>query len=293
MARKRDRIRLIILFLLPAGLFYGVFVLWPSLRAMAAGTTYWDGFSAEQRWVGLANFGRLLHDHTFWLSIRNNAILLFFPPLFCLVISLFFASLIARGIRGARLFRITFFFPNIMSAVLIALLWSFIYNPSFGLLNGLLKAAHLQALERTWLGPDMLIKSVVAPMVYTGVGFYLILFIAGIQNIPQSLYDAAEVDGASGWQAFWRITLPLLWPMLTVAVVFSIIGGLKAFDVVWVMTLGNPTDQTQTMATYMYQKAFMQGEMGYGTAVSVVLFLLVFATSLASLRLMRRETIEY
>ncbi|MFQ6097936.1 MAG: carbohydrate ABC transporter permease [Armatimonadota bacterium] len=293
MARKRDRIRLIVLFLLPAGLVYGIFVLWPSLRAMAAGATYWDGFSAEQRWVGLANFARLVHDHTFWLAIRNNLVLLFFPPLFCLIISLFFASVIARGIRGARLFRIAFFFPNIMSAVLIALLWSFIYNPSFGLLNGLLRQVHLEALQRTWLGPDLLIKSVVAPMVYTGVGFYLILFIAGIQNIPQSLYDAAEVDGASGWQTFWRVTLPLLWPMLTVAVVFSIIGGLKAFDIVWIMTLGNPTDQTHTMATYMYQKAFMQGEMGYGTAVSVVLFLSVFAASLGSLRLMRRETIEY
>ena len=292
--RKWSKIKIIILFLLPACLLYAVFAVYPVLKAFWVSFNRWDGYARNMAFVGLDNFKNIIfHDPVFWGSFKNTFFLLTVPGIITLVLALFFASILSSGIKGGKFFKITFFFPNIMSGVVISLLWSFIYNPSFGILNGLLRLVGLEEFTRTWLEPGRVIPALVAPIVWCSVGFYMVLFLAGIQNIPQTLYEAASIDGASSWQSFWHVTFHLLWEIISIAIVFIVIGGLKVFDLVWVITSGSPTRHSQVIATYMYQKAISEGNMGYGTAISVLLFILVLIATIISMRLMQRERIEY
>jgi ABC-type sugar transport system permease subunit len=292
--RRWSRARIIVLFILPACILYLLFVVYPVIRAFVVSFHHWDGYARNMTFVGLDNFRNLIfHDTVFWGSFKNTFFLLSVPGVITLGLALFFASVLSSNLRGGKFFRITFFFPNVMSMVVISLLWAFIYNPSFGILNGFLRLAGLEELTRTWLEPGRVIPALVAPIVWCSVGFYMVLFLAGIQNIPQALYEAARIDGAGSWQCFRCITLPLLWEIISIAVIFIVIGGLKVFDLVWVVTSGNPTRHSQVIATYMYQKAINEGNMGYGTAISILLFILVLVATLISMRLLAREKVEY
>jgi len=284
----------VVILLLPACGLYAVLFLYPVISSLLLSLYDWDGFTQQRRFVGLGNFARLLTDDPiFWTALKHNAYLLSVPTVIILASALFFAAALTSGIWGARFFRITYFFPNVISMVAITLLWSFIYNPSFGLLNALLKPFHRGAQPTVWLDPNHIMPSLVAPIVWCSLGFYLILFLAGMENIPSTFYDAAKVDGANAWQQFRSITLPLMWDVVTVAVVFLVIGGLRIFDLIYVMALGYPNEQSQVIATYLYEQAFNNAHMGYGIAIAVVLFVLVFAATGIAMRLMRREQVEY
>lgn len=291
---KRDARRLVILFLLPACLVYAVLFVYPVISSLLLSLYDWDGFTQQRHFVGLGNFARLLGDDPiFWTALKHNAYLLSVPTVIILAGALFFAAVLTSGIRGARFFRITYFFPNVMSMVAITLLWSFIYNPSFGLLNAVIRPFQHGKSAIVWLDPNHIMPSLVAPIVWCALGFYLVLFLAGMENIPSSFYDAAKVDGANAWQQFRSITMPLMWDVITVAVVFLVIGGLRIFDLIYVMALGYPNEQSQVISTYLYEQAFTNAHMGYGIAIAVVLFALVFAASAIAMRLMRREQVEY
>jgi len=291
---KRDARRLVVLFLLPACGLYGGLFLYPVAASLLVSLFQWDGFTQQRRFVGLHNFTTLLfNDPIFWAALKHNLFLLSVPTIIILAAALFFAAALSSGVWGARFFRITYFFPNVISMVAITLLWSFIYNPSFGLLNALLAPFRPGKEPIVWLDANHMLASLVAPIVWCSLGFYLVLFLAGMENIPRTYYDAARVDGANAWQQFRNITLPLMWDVVTVAVIFLVIGGLRIFDLVYVMSLGYPTEQNQVMATYLYQEAFTNAHMGYGMAVAVVLFVLVFIATAIAMRLMRREQVEY
>jgi len=291
---KKSKRNITILFMLPACLLYGLFVAYPVIRALWVSFNRWDGYARSMTFVGLDNFKNILfNDPVFWGSFKNTFYLLAVPGVITLALALFFASVLSSGIKGSKLFRVAFFFPNIMSVVIVALLWSFVYNPSFGILNGLLRLVGLEQLTRTWLEPIRVIPALVAPIVWCGVGFYMILFLAGIQNIPQVLYEAAYIDGANSWQSFRHVTLPLLREILSIAIVFIVIGGLKIFGLLWVITSGNPTRHSQVIASYMYQKAISEGNMGYGTAISVLLFILVLTATLISMKMTQGKKVEY
>ena len=170
--RKLPRLKIIILFLLPACLFYAVFVAYPVLKAFWVSFNRWDGYAKKMTFIGLDNFKNIiLHDPGFWGSFNNTFFLLAVPGIITLMVALFFASVLNSGIKGSKLFRVTFFFPNIMSMVVISLLWSFVYNPSFGILNGLLRSVGLAELTRTWLEPGRVIPAIVAPIIWCSVGF--------------------------------------------------------------------------------------------------------------------------
>ncbi len=302
---------LIATFLAPALLFYGVLVVYPVGRAMVISLYDWSGFSRIMRFAGIGNFAMLAKDEVFWGALKNNAFYLIVPGIITLTLAVFFASVLARGIKGARVFRVTYFFPNVISLVVISLLWSFIYNPTIGLVNTFLSAPIVPSLsaagghlafhwiplvahcQTAWLDPNRMQPALVAPLVWSAVGFYMVLYIAAIQSIPEDIFDAARVDGSSGWQTFRNVIFPLVWETTKVAVVFLVIGGLKIFDLLWVLSYGSPINQNHTIATYMYRKAFVDGEMGYGTALSVVIFVLIFCATAVSLRLMKREAVEY
>ncbi|NUL83220.1 MAG: sugar ABC transporter permease [Armatimonadetes bacterium] len=288
--KRREQRRLIFTFLAPPLAVYFIVVILPALSAFRYSLWQWDGLS-EPVSVGLANFKRLLQPGSdLWPALQHNAILMFAPGLFILILALFFAYSIHQRVMGARLFRIAFFFPNIISAVAIAVLWTLIYSTSgFGLLNNLLRLDP----PVPFAGSDTLIMAIVPMIVWTATGFYMVLFLASMESIPESFYEAARLDGAGQFALFRKITLPLMWDVLTTGIVFLIIGGLKVFDVVWVMDNGRPTAKTHTMATLMYSRVFEQYNIGQGAAVAVTLFLLVLAATLISLRLMRRERLEY
>ena len=291
---RREARRMAALFLLPACGLYALLFLYPVISSLVLSLYDWDGFSQQRRFVGLGNFRRLLGDDPmFWTALKHNLFLLSVPTVIILAAALFFAGALTSGVRGSKFFRITYFFPNVISMVAITLLWFFIYNPNFGLLNGLLGKLTGSKVSIVWLDPNHIMAALVAPIVWCSLGFYLVLFLAGMESIPQTYYDAARVDGANAWQQFRGITVPLMWDVITMAVVFLIIGGLRIFDLIYVMALGYPNEQSQVISTYLYEQAFNNAHMGYGLAIAVVLFVLVFAATAVAMRLMRREQLEY
>jgi len=294
-ARQKSKQRLFILsFLGPPLALYGLFVLIPTVNAFRYSFTRWDGLS-DPVWVGLHNFKTLTsRGSDFGVAILHNIFLTVVPGVFILSLALLFANLIHQRVRGARLFRITFFFPNIISSVAVALLWTLIYSAtSVGMLNHLRAVLFHQSAPIPFTQSSRLLPALVPMIVWTATGFYMVLFLAAMENIPETLYEAARLDGATQTALFLHITIPLIWEVLTTGVIFLVIGGLKIFDIVWVMESGRPSTPTHTLSTLMYQKVFEQYDIGAGTGIAVMLFLLVLAITLISRKLMLRESLEY
>jgi N-acetylglucosamine transport system permease protein len=289
--------RLIIPFLAPAILLYAVFVLWPYGQAIYISLTQWSGIAATPTFIGLGNFQRLISDPFFRNALGHNLQLLIVLPIVTLGLSLIFATLFTqggRGVRGSQFYRIVFFFPQVMSVVIIGVLWQYIYNPIVGLLNGTLRAVGLEGLARPWLGdPKLALWAVAAVVIWQAVGFYMVLFIAGMQSIPVSFYEAATLDGASRWDAFWGITMPLLWENIRVAIIYIGIAALDLFTIVQVMTEGKPNRASDVVGRYMYEVAFTNSQFGYASAIGVALLILTLILSVLTLRFTQRERLEF
>ena len=292
MLKNREQRVMAFLFLAPAFVLFTAIVAVPSVVAFLYSLQRWDGLG-DAEWVGLANFRRLFYQRELFLeAFRHNVFLMVVPGLITLVIALFFAALLHGRIRGARVFRVAFFFPNVISAVAISLLWVLIYSTTdFGVLNSVLRWLGYEPVA--FLESSKLIYSLVPMMVWCRVGFFMILFLAAMQNIPESLYEAARMDGASGRQSFFNVTLPLIRDVFTAGVVFMVIGGLKIFDTIWVMENQRPKSESHVIATLMYEKVFKEYNIGYGSAIAVLLFVIVVAATLITLRLMKGERLEY
>ncbi len=294
---NRGKNGLIVSFLaLPVAL-YTLFVLLPYGSAMVLGFTRWSGLSANIRFNGLNNFIKLYNDHYFWSALSHNGIALIVLPPVVLGTALFFAFLFTQGIKFSRFFRITFFFPQVLSVVVVAVLWGFIYHPTVGVLNAVIKIFGIQQLTNfPWLGnPKTVFGSVLAVVVWQAVGFYMVLFIAGMQSIPTDYYEAARIDGATSWTLFWRVTVPLLWDTIRTALIFLAIAAMDLFAIVLVMTngTGGPSRAADVVPTYLFSTAFSDGQFGYATAMGLVLLLLVLVLAIVSLRFTAREAIEY
>jgi ABC-type sugar transport system permease subunit len=209
-----------------------------------------------------------------------------------------FTGILSSGMRGKKFFRAVLFFPNVVATVALATLWAFIYNRNFGLLNSLFKIIGMEKLATTtWTGPGLIVWAVLVAMVWMYVGFYVVLLLAGVDKISPELFDAAKVEGANQLQIFTRITIPLLWDVLTVAIVLWGIGAIKQFEFMYAFAGIRPPREIWTTAVYMYILSFGKRDavfrMGYGTAVAVTLLILVIIFVLVSRRLMRREVIEF
>ncbi len=292
--KRRQHTLFIISFLGPPFALYALFVLAPALNALRFSLTRWDGLG-KPVWVGLKNFAVALSPESgFPKALGNNLFLMFVPGPIILTLALFFAFSIHQRIRGARLFRIAFFFPNVISSVAVALLWILIYSTSqAGLLNNLIRLVTHRTSPIAFADHSHLMWALVPMLVWTATGFYMVLFLAAMENIPESYYEAARLDGAGAGRLFYSVTLPLMWDVLTTGIIFLVIGGLKVFDAIWVMENGRPTNDTHSMSTLMYSKVFEEYNIGYGSAVAVLLFLLVLAATLVSFRLLRRDRLEY
>jgi len=292
------------LFLLPAFLFFTAFAALPGIRALFYSLQKWDGLTTPE-WVGLENFRTLFADDLFIKALTNNVILMVGAGSLTLSLALFFAATLHRKIRGAAIFRVAFFFPNVLAAVAVALLWSLLYSTTdFGVFNGALAVVQRilgavgidfmpDSLPFAFKDSTILIYALIPMVVWTAVGFYMVLFLAAMQSIPEELYEASHLDGASNGQQFFHITLPLIREVFIVGVVFFIISSAKFFDAIWVLESQFPTPDSHVLATVLYQKVFTEYNVGYASAVAVVLFGLVMVATLVTLNLSRKEALEY
>ncbi|MEV4702493.1 sugar ABC transporter permease [Actinoplanes sp. NPDC049316] len=288
--------------LIPALVLHVVFVLSPYAQAFYLSLTDWTGVAGEARFVGADNYRRLTEDSLFVDAVRNNALLLVVVPLVTVAIGLFLASMLHLGGRGGRrsvpgagAYQIIYFFPQLLSLVVVAVLWSFVYNPNTGLLNGALRAVGLGGLAASWLAsPSLALPAVMAVLIWSSVGFYVVLFSAAIDGIPHELFEAAVLDGAGGWATFRNVTLPLVRDTVQVAFVYLGIAALDAFAVVQVMTVGpgGPDGATEVIGLSLYRNAFQYGKFGYASAMGVTLFFATLTLAVLALRGGRRSTVE-
>lgn len=279
-----------ILFLFPTFFFLAVFIVWPILSSLQLSFVEWNGISPQRDFIGFDNWTRLFKDSVFWRAFGNNLIIVVLSILIQLPVAMALAVLLDKGGRKLQLFKTVYFFPMLMSTVAIGILFKYIYDPQFGMVTSLLRAVNLEFLVRNWLGdPGVVLYSVIVVICWQYIPFYMILFLAALTGIPEELREAALIDGATENQYFWRIVLPLLRGTISTAMVLSLIGSLKYFDLIWVMTEGGPSNASELMATYMYKKAFQSFEMGYGSTVATALFVIVMTIALTVFYLLNRE----
>jgi ABC-type sugar transport system permease subunit len=277
------------LWVLPAMLLYFTFRLAPMFTGGYLALLRWDGIEPA-RFVGLQNFERMLSDPIIMVALYNNVQYALVTVVGKTVLSLFLALVLNQALRARVFYRTALFMPVVMSFVVVGILWAWLYNAQFGLVNSLLRGLGLHGLILDWLGdPRVALWSLTAVDVWKWYGFHMVIFLAGLQTIPVELYEAARIDGASRWGLFRSITLPLLQPVMLVNVTLSLMGGFNVFDIPYVMTEGGPANSTMVMALHIYVRAFKFYRFGYGAALSILLLCMVTAISGIQIGLMSRD----
>ncbi|MEK3906744.1 carbohydrate ABC transporter permease [Oceanobacillus sp. FSL W7-1309] len=282
--------------LIPTFILFAVFTLYPLFSGLYYSFFDWSGSSQNKEFIGFANYIKLVKDAIIPNTIMHDYFLVVTKVIGIMILALFFAvALTQLKIKEAPFYRIVFFFPNIMSVVVIGILWTFIYNPSLGLVNSGLEFLGLESLAKPWLGDETwALPSLVLPSIWAGIGLFMLMLIGGISNISKSYYEAAEIDGANEWQQFWKVTLPLIWPQIKISILYIVITTLNgSFIIVQVMTGGGPNNATHVMGSYLYQQAFVQYNFGYGATIGVMILILSLLTVLVLQFFMRRDKIEY
>lgn len=280
------------LWVLPAVLIYFVFKLAPMIGGFYLALIEWDGIEPA-KFVGLQNFRRMLDDEVIGLALWNNVKYAAGTVAGKTVLSLFLAVLLHQALRGRGFYRTALFMPVVMSFVVVGILWAWLYNAQFGLVNSLLSSLGLNFLIPDWLGdPKVALWSLMVVDIWKWYGFHMVIFLAGLQTIPTELYEAARMDGASRVQQFLRITLPLLQPVMLVNVTLSLMGAFNVFDIPYVMTEGGPANSTMVMALHIYVRGFKFYKFGYSAAMSYALLTLVTILAAIQMRLMSSESIS-
>ncbi|MEU8682832.1 sugar ABC transporter permease [Streptomyces sp. NPDC048611] len=306
---KHGKYRFIAGFLALPLAIYAIFVISPFVQAIYYSFTDWTGLSPDMKMVGFDNYARLFQDGVFWSAVANSVTLLLLLPVVTLSLGLFFAFMlnvggrrrrkaVIGGVRGSGTYKILYFFPQVLSVPIVALLFQFAYNPESGALNAFFDAVGLDGVQPDWLGdPQLALWCVMAAMVWANVGFYVVLFSAGMSSIPKDFYEAALLDGANRFHTFFRITLPLLWDTVQTGWIYMGILALdvSAFAFVQIMSVGpgGPDYATEVLPLYVYQKTFRDGQAGYATAIGVSLLIVTLVFSAVVMRLGRRERLEF
>lgn len=286
----RGRVGLVaFLFLLPFMLLFVVFRAGPVLAALALSFTTYDVLSPP-KWIGISNYANILFGteaatRLFWRSTTNTLYFTAGQVTFEMVSGLALAMLVnSRLLRGKALWRVFFYVPVVTSLVASSMIWLWLYNPQIGLLNAMLQGLGLPGLK--WLGdPKLAMPSIILMAAWQGAGWSMVIYLAGLQGIPHSLYEAARIDGANSWQQFWKLTLPLLAPVTLFIVVMSCITDLQVFSQMFVMTEGGPLNTTMTVTYHMYLSAFRFYRLGYASAMSFLLFLAILGISVLNTRI--------
>jgi ABC-type sugar transport system permease subunit len=273
----------------PAAFFYAAFQLLPILGAFALSLFRWNGITlSDAQWVGLQNYDRLIHDPLFWRSLEHNALV----AVAVLVIqcggSFVVAAIIHAGIRCHSFLRVLFFAPVVVSSVAVGMLAIFFFSPSIGLLNQSLGAIGLGSLQQPWLGSSRwALPSVAITYMLQNFGLSMLLFLSALKQVDPHLLEAAEIDGASQGAILWRIVFPIIRPVASVVFLLGMISAFRLFETVYVMTSGGPFHASDTLVTYLYSVSFGGNDIGYGNAIGVALFLIIFTLAVIHLRVTR------
>jgi raffinose/stachyose/melibiose transport system permease protein len=297
-ATRRPRIHwgqvaTIVGFLLPAAIIYIGLVLLPVVQAIYYSFFRWNGLGPLQNFIGLANYTRLLNDRVFVGALGHNFQLVLLSIIIQLPMALGLALLVRGLTRGRASFRTIFFMPFVLSEVVTGVIWNFIYRPDGGLINVLLQSISPGFKETALLAnPNTVLYALFGVITWKFFGYHMILYIAGLQNIPAELEEAAQIDGCGKFQTLRYITIPLLGNTIRLSIYLSVLGSLQFFDLIWVMTTGGPVSASDTMATYLYKFGFQRFQLGYGSAIAVIIFLICFSFSLIYQRVAMRRDFE-
>ncbi|MEU9703987.1 sugar ABC transporter permease [Streptomyces sp. NPDC047981] len=308
---QHGKYRFIVGFLAIPLAMYALFVIWPFIQSIYYSFTDWSGLSPEFRMVGFDNYSRMLDDEVFWKSLQHSLTFAVVLPLVTVGLALFFAFMLnvggrrrrgaaVAGVRGSSFYKIVYFFPQVLSIAIVALLFQFAYNPNSGAINSVLKGVGLGSIQPDWLGdPNLALICVMVVLVWSTVGFFVVLFSAGMASIPKDFYEAALLDGANRFTTFFKITLPLLWDTVQSGWIYMgiLALGAESFAVVQIMTVGpnggGPDYSTIVMPLYVYQKAFRDGQAAYATTIGVALLVVTLLFAAVVMRFGRRERLEY
>jgi raffinose/stachyose/melibiose transport system permease protein len=257
-------------------ILYSLFMVIPGLLGFYLSFTDWSRYSSEINFIGFENFALIFSKQNYWHSISNTLIFTVVTIALKTVIALMLALLLSKGLkRFANFHRIVIYLPAILPMIVVGIVFRSILHPATGVLNEFLKGVGLDFLTQQWLtNPDIALYSVIGVDTWKGIGYIMVIMIAGLQVIPAEYYEAARIDGANGWDELWKITLPLLMPTLTVTTVLNLLYGLKVFDAVYVLTNGGPGYATETVYTMVF-KEFSKGRYGVSTALSTLLFVIM------------------
>ncbi len=275
---------------LAAVALFTVFVMAPFFVGIYTSFFKWDGFSA-MKFNGLKNYLYVFRDEIFWKAIKNTFVYAILVTVFKNVIAFFLASVLVRNFFGRTVFRTAIYIPVTLSYIVIGILWTWIYNPTFGLLNSMLTALGLEKLIVGWLSDaNVALFSVIAVDIWKWIGYHMVLYIAGLQGVPRDLYEAAEIDGAGRLAKLRYVTIPMVNATIVINVLMSITGAFVSnYDIVYIMTNGGPYHSTEVSLTYIMKTAFTDSNFGKANAMSVVLFLMVLVFGFIQLRAMSRE----
>ena len=290
--RKRERNLFILVCLLPALILFFTFMIYPTIEVFRMSLFRWGGFSNNKEFVGLDNFKILWMDENFFRTMQNTILLIVVVTIFTVVLAVVFAAILStEKIRGNNLFRIIFYIPNILSIVVIAGILSAVYDPKAGLLNAILP----EAWNRLWLGDQsIVIYSLAFALIWQAIGYYMVMYMAGMANIPASLYEAADLDGAGKIGKFFNVTLPLIWNSIRTTLTFFIISTINlSFLLVQILTDGGPDGTTEVFLSYMFKQAYTNSSYGYGMAIGVVIFIFSFGLSGIVSHITKRDILEY
>jgi raffinose/stachyose/melibiose transport system permease protein len=286
------RILTVSLFLAPALAIYLLLVLFPLVQAGYYGMFKWNGLGPATDFVGLDNFRAVYNDKVFRQAVSHNAVILILSMLVQLPLAIALALIVGREMKGRAFFRTVFFLPYVLSEVVTGVVWSFLYKPDTGI-NQFISSVYPSWQTRPWLGdPDTVLYALFVVITWKYIGFHIILYMAGLQGIPREYEEAAQLDGAGPLRVTWNITLPLLGPTIRLSVFLSALGSLQFFDLIWIMTTGGPVNASHTMATYMYDFGFRRFQLGYGAAVSLLIFGICFGFALVYQRFVMRRDYE-
>ena len=275
---------------IPAAVVFAFYITYPLIHTVVLSAYSWSALSPVKTWQGVGNYVELANDPILRTALVNNALWV----VLSLAIQLPLAMLLALGVgsvlRRHRILRTVFFSPLIIPAVAVGLIWTLFYDPNFGALNAMLEMIGLEAWTAGWLGERSLATiSIIAVSCWRYTGFHMMILLAGLQAIPDDIYEAALIDGANAWRTFWSITLPLMKRIVLVDALLITVGSVKIFDLIWVMTRGGPSNASEVLATYMYRMAFSDDRMGYAAAIATVMLVLTMIATVIYLRLTGRE----
>lgn len=293
LTKKKRFSRTAIMFIAPAFILYTVFVIVPTVSSFYYSFTSWDGINPNIKFIGFANYQEILTSARFANALKNTAILTVVISICENALALGLALLVDNVARGKNLFRAIFYLPVILSGIVSGFIWKIMFNYNFGPINNVLGALGLDALKQDWLGnADFAIWSVALVMIWKGAGYYMIIYLAALQGVPMDVQEAASIDGATALQRFRHITLPLISGSFTICFTLSLINGLKVFDQIAVMTDGGPGFATETMVYLLYKSGFGEGRQGYGTAVGVVLLLIILVLNSIQSAILRKREVQ-